>query len=168
MKKLIASVFVAVLAFVSFGAPQAMAAGDHRADIIQKGSEIYNTILVQKSLHDSPGNTNIVNYVSPVQDVKIIRASFLINTWKGHKWVQYHTTTTIEGWNRIRTLDTHFNASNATLKVESTNNSPTYIYDSSIGGSPISNLSSQTVEVRQAWYQIETWLGPKWIGYQLR
>ncbi|WP_218054032.1 hypothetical protein, partial [Streptococcus sobrinus] len=42
-----------------------------------------------KELYNSPSDSKVVNYVSPVQDVKVIRASFLIETWKGHKWVQF-------------------------------------------------------------------------------
>lgn len=167
MKKVIASIFVAVLVFLSFDTQSAMAVGNSHADVFEKGNGLYTTIHVSKALHNNPADPAVVNYVGPVQDVKVIRARYLINTWKGHKWVGWEAKkywVPAGGgdteWNTIR----DFNASNATLKVPQ----GTRIYDTYEKVYSVGSLDAQTVQVRQAWYKVETWLGPKYIGYQLR
>ncbi|GGE63497.1 hypothetical protein [Priestia taiwanensis] len=176
MKKLITATLVLMLASISFGTSSVKAAGDSRADVFYKGNDLYNTIKVTKALHNSPSDPSVVNYVSPIQDVKIIRSAFLINSYNGHTWIRYNSYR-LAGPSTMRMkdrylipmdLDKDFNASNATLKVNSHLPARTSIYDSSIGGNEVGSLTPQTVDVRQAWYEIETWLGPKWIGYQLR
>ncbi|GGE63502.1 hypothetical protein [Priestia taiwanensis] len=167
MKKFAALFFVFVLSLTAIYAPSASAVGDSRADVFAKGDSLYNTIKVTKALHNSPADPTIVNYVSPVQDVKVLRAYFLVNTWKGHKWIRvigekdpFLSFGKDGNWNTLK----DFNASNATLKLHM----PFSITDGYNDSVRVGSLQPQTVDVRQAWYVIETWLGNKFIGYQLR
>ncbi|GGE58310.1 hypothetical protein GCM10007140_05810 [Priestia taiwanensis] len=174
MKKLIASFFVFALSLTAIYAPSASAVGDSRADVFETNNILYNKITVTKSLHNDPSSLAVVNYVSPVQNVKVVNAAFLINSYKGHKWVRLPGEELTSNWyehklvlqNRAM-IDTGFNASNATLKVSDKRNLYHTAVPQSSEGIP-GTVSPQTVDVRQAWYEIETWLGRKWIGYQLR
>ncbi|CAM4399302.1 hypothetical protein BAMA_18470 [Bacillus manliponensis] len=164
MKKLIAATFMAVLAFVSFDTSSAMAAGNSHADIIQKNGASYNTIKVTKSLHNSPDNPTVVNYVSPVQDVHVRQASIKIDTWLGERWLRYHPL--IYGGVHD-SLHHALDAGQADLYVtERMILYKTAWQNEALGPFP-DTVTPQTVNVKQVWYEIDTWLGPKWIGYNM-
>jgi hypothetical protein len=88
MKKLFSMFVVLTLALTFINIPKAMA-GNTNATLIQKGNQVYNPIKVVKTLHLQLGSPTVEGSVSPPQDVRILTASFQIDTWAGRKWINY-------------------------------------------------------------------------------
>jgi N-acetylmuramoyl-L-alanine amidase len=112
-------------------------------------------LISRTNIHNSP-NSKPISSISPqtVTAVAKVKDSnwYQINTWLGPKWIEL-------------THGNHSVSTNEQIVLKRR----TYIYNTYNKSSyPVSSLSAQTVTAikkieNSGWYQVNTWLGPKWI-----
>ena len=105
------------------------------------------------SIYQSPNATSAVSAISPQNVTTLTKWGdwYEINTWRGAMWIKPNNPL-VGGVTRVST----------TLRLTQV----TMIYDSPLASQHRSSLGAQTVTATHKWndwYQINTWLGPKWI-----
>jgi SpoIID/LytB domain protein len=116
---------------------------------------VTNRIYVTEktSIFNSPTDKKSISAINP-QNVTVLRKSgdwYEISTWLGPKWIKPNKPL-IGGIDRV----------SKSIKLTKV----TLIYDTPLATTHRSSLGAQTVTATHQWndwYQINTWLGPKWI-----